>query len=86
MSTDVVDTVEHIVYDSDNEERPPWKFGDCAISRSGAVFLSQLVAIFCTIAFCIVQLSQQKSCEENTVYITLLSSCITYLLPPPAKS
>ena len=76
-----------IVFDTDNKERSPWT-SPCGtkVPRTEVIFITQILLIFIVTIFCIVKLSSNKiTCEESTVYIALLASCATYLIPPPQR-
>jgi hypothetical protein len=81
-------TVQNIVFnETTNEERSPWT-SPCGttIPRSEVLFITQIVLIFTVTLFCIVKLSLTGvTCEESTVYFSLLASCLTYLIPPPQR-
>lgn len=79
--------VEGLVFDEENKERPPWT-SPCGtkVPRSEVVFITQICLIFSVVIFCIIQLSLPNvTCEESTIYIAILSSCATYLIPPPQR-
>ena len=81
-------TVSNLVFDENNIERTPWS-SPCGseIPRSEVIFISQISLIFLTVIFCIVRLSLPGiACEESTVYIAILTSCATYILPPPQRT
>jgi hypothetical protein len=92
-TTDTVDqcgsgalTPGDLVFESGtDEERSPWPFCGSKVPRSEAIFIVKVALVFTVVAFCIVRLSITESCEESTVYIAVLSGCITYLIPPPQR-
>ena len=55
------------------------------------LFFTQCLVIFCVVSPSLFKLSENRNdvnshsffCEENTTYLTLLSTCIGYLLLPP---
>jgi len=79
--------IEGLVFDADNQERSPWS-SPCGsrVPRSEVVFITQICLIFVVVIFCIIQLFLPNiTCEESTIYIAILTSCATYLLPPPQR-
>ncbi len=89
MVTDATDVsgvcIENIVFDTEGKERAPWP-SPCGskVPRTAFVFIAQICLIFLIVIFCIVQLSRAHiSCEESTIHITILSSSVAYILPPP---
>ena len=87
VDVDQVDsaTVADIVFDQRGEERKPWFFcGNIALPRSEVVFFSQLIIVVSLITLCLVKLIFfNVSCEESSVWISLLSSLVGYILPNP---
>ncbi len=79
-------TIEDMIFDDQNIERSPWPVCGHKVPRSELVFFTQVFLIFAVIVFCIFRLSVSRSCEEMTVYIAILTSTVTYLLPPPNKT
>lgn len=80
-------TIDDILFDVDNKERSPWA-SPCGtkVPRSEVIFITQILLILIVTFFCIAKLSFTKiTCEESTVYIALLASCATYLIPPPQR-
>lgn len=77
--------IEQIVFDQNNQERRSWKFcNSVTLPRSEVVFFSQIFIILLLIALCSTKLCFfDLSCEESTIWISLLSSSLGYLLPNP---
>ena len=77
--------VEEFIYDSNESERSAWKFGnDINLPRSEVVFVVQMFIIFSLTKLCIIKLAFSSStCEETSVWISLLSSLVGYILPNP---
>lgn len=82
-ATDSVDGLEGFIYDNNRVERKPWPCCGRKVPRSEIVFLIQVVSIFITVCYCVYRVSVSKDCEERTIYISILTATITYLLPPP---
>lgn len=83
---DVVDSgVAQYVFDQNNNERRSWKFcNDTSIPRSEVVFFTQMFFILILIALCTAKLTLfDLSCEESSIWISILSSTVGYLLPNP---
>lgn len=76
-------SVGNIVFDDNNQERKPWKFFGRTFSRALVVFMCQYLVLFALIVTSVVRISRAKSCEENTAWVAILSSCITYMFDPP---
>lgn len=84
-SVDVVDGLDNFVYDKNKKERAPWKFCCTTIPRSEVVFFVQVFVILILLLFCVYKLGCGKlSCEENAVWVSLLSSVVGYILPNPS--
>ena len=58
-----------------------WNLCGKEVPRSEIVFFSQILIIYTIIAVSIFNLS--TSSEQQNLWITLLSSCVGYLLPSP---
>ena len=81
---DVPDTViNDFVLDQNNCERKSWSCFDHEISRSFAVFITQVSVAMFIIIFSCVNLYLSKRCEESTIWIAVLSSAVGYFLPNP---
>ena len=70
-----------------NREKISVKFL-CSKPLSQKLFIAQFVVLGVLNCFCLFQLTitsrrRELSCAEKTLYLTLLSSTIGYLLPPP---
>ena len=77
--------VTDFAYDQTNTEQQSWKFcNDVTVPRSEVVFMSQMILVFILLTFCIYKLSwTQISCEETSVWFSLLSGLVGYVLPNP---
>ena len=75
--------VTDFVYDPNNTEQKSWKFCfDANVPRSEVVFMSQLIIILFLLSFCIYKLSlTQVICEETSVWFSILSGLVGYVLP-----
>ncbi len=75
--------IEQIVFDSNNQERPAWKIFGHFCPRSALVFLVQVLLGSILVITSIVCICLAETCEESTVWIAILSSCVGYFLPSP---
>jgi hypothetical protein len=86
MAQDDIDNggLNHIVFDpNNNQERRSWKFFNYTVSRSLAVFVTQVLVAFFMIVFSCVNIYLSKRCEDSTIWIAILSSAVGYFLPNP---
>ena len=87
MSTEPVDVPDliprhELVYDENNEERPPWKF--CKLPRSEVVFFVQTLVCLLVITFCLRKLASfDVSCDDRPFWTSLLWGAVGYLMPNP---
>ena len=77
--------VTEFVYNETNSEKKSWKFwNNVTLPRSEVVFVAQMVVILILLTFCILKLSFTKlSCEETSVWFSILSGLVGYVLPNP---
>ena len=77
--------VTEFVYNETNSEKNSWKFcNNVTLPRSEIVFVAQMVVILILLTFCILKLSFTKlSCEETSVWFSILSGLVGYVLPKP---
>ena len=77
--------VTEFVYNETNSEKKSWKFcNNVTLPRSEVVFVAQMVVILILLTFCILKLSFTKlSCEETSVWFSILSGFVGYVLPNP---
>ena len=77
--------VKHFVYDSNESERSAWKFcNNINLPRSEVVFFVQMMVMFSLMTLCIIKLAFSSStCKETSVWISILSSLVDYILPNP---
>ena len=77
--------VTEFVYNETNCEKKSWKFcNNVTLPRSEVVFVAQMVVILILLLFCILKLSFTKlSCEETSVWFSILSGLVGYVLPNP---
>ena len=77
--------VTDFVYEENNTEKKSLKFcQNVTVPRSEVVFMSQMVLILILLAFCIFKLSlTQLTCEETSVWFSILSGLVGYVLPNP---
>ena len=62
-----------------------WSFGNTRVPKSEIVFFTQALIIFTVIIACIYNLSKVER-EDETLWSTLLASCLGYMLPAPTIS
>ena len=77
--------VTEFVYNETNSEKKSWKFcNNVTLPRSEVVFVAQMVVILILLLFCILKLSFTKlSCKETSVWFSILSGMVRYVLPNP---
>ena len=77
--------VTEFVYNKKNSEKKSWKFcNNVTLPRSEVVFVAQKVVILILLTFCILKLSFTKlSCEETSVWFSILLGLVGYILPNP---
>ena len=77
--------VTEFVYNETNSEKKSWKFcNNVTLPRSEVVCVAQMVVILILLTFCILKLSFTKlSCEETSVWFSILSGLVGYVLPNP---
>ena len=77
--------VTEFVYNETNSEKKSWKFcNNVTLPRSEVVFVAQMVVILILLTFCILKLSfTNLSCEETSVWFSILSGLVGYVLPNP---
>ena len=77
--------VTEFVYNETNSEKKSWKFcNNVTLPRSEVVFVAQMVVILILLTFCILKLPFTKlSCEETSVWFSILSGLVGYVLPNP---
>ena len=75
--------LENFVFDEENHERKSWKLFGRTCNRSLLVFLCQLFVIVLMLVCAIVRIMLSTTCEETTVWVTILSSTVGYILPSP---
>ena len=92
MNDTVVDETDgtiitDFVNDENHMEKKSWKCcNNVTLPRSEVVFMSQTVSILFLLAFCIFKLSlTQLTCEETSVWFSILSGLVGYVLPNPRK-
>ena len=73
------------LYNETNSEKKSRKFCNNVTSpRFEVVFVTQMVVILILLVFCILKLSFTKlSCEETSVWFSILSGLVGYVLPNP---
>ena len=77
--------VEESFFENESSSKSSWKFcNQTTLPRSEVVFFVQMFVILLLISLCIVKLTILKpNCEEISVWISILSSLVGYILPNP---
>ena len=89
MRKSTVDQVDAVVeesyFEKESSSKSSWKFcNQTTLPSSEVVFFVQMFVILMLISLCIVKLTVLKlNCEETSVWISLLSSLVGYILPNP---
>ena len=66
-------------------DSPRWSFGKKQVPKAEIVFFTQALIVFTVIVSCIYNLSKAERTDE-TLWSTLLASCLGYMLPSPTLS
>ena len=74
-----------LVYDQNNQERRSWRFcNEITLPRSEVLFFAQMfLIVFIVVISCTKLLFFTSSCEEGTLWFSLLSCAAGYALPNP---
>ena len=86
VTVDQVDAVlGENVFEKESSSKSSWKFcNQTTLLRSKFVFFVQMFVVLLLISLCIVKLTILKpNCEETSVWISILSSFVGYILPNP---
>ena len=77
--------VQETFFEKQSSGKSTWKFcNQITLPRSEVVFFVQMFVILMLIVLCIVKLTVLKpTCEETSVWISILSSLVGYILPNP---
>ena len=77
--------VEESFFEKESSSKSSWKFcNQTTLPRSEVVFFVQMFVILLLISLCIVKLTILKPHrEETSVWISILSSLVGYILPNP---
>ena len=77
--------VQETLFEKQSSGKSTWKFcNQITLPRSEVVFFVQMFVILMRIVLCIVKLTVLKpTCEETSVWISILSSLVGYILPNP---
>ena len=89
VKVDQFDAVaEENYFEKESSSKSSWKFcNQTTLPRSEVVFFVQMFVILLLISLCIVKLSVlNPKCEETSVWISILSSFVGYILPNPRLS
>ena len=82
-TTDHNDHAADFIFDNNNQERPPWKI--CGRTCSRTTFLSkfQCIVVLTLLLSSIINHIFARTCDERTVWVAILSSAVSYILPNP---
>jgi len=81
---DVVDSgYSALVFNEAHEERRPWQFCDHTLSRSLAVFISQVTVALFLILFSCVKIHLKKEGEDASLWVAALGVAVGYFFPNP---
>ena len=86
VTVDQVDAVvEENFFEKESSSKSSWKFcNQTTLTRSEVVFFVQMFVILLLISLSIVKLTLLKTnCKETSVWISILSSIVGYILPNP---
>ena len=86
VTVDQVDAVvEETYFETEISSKSSWKLcNQTTLPRSEDVFFVQMFVILLIISLFIVKLTVLKpNCEETSVWISILSSLVGYILPNP---
>lgn len=83
MSDEADVSLDNIVFDANNDERPSWLFFGKQIPRSQTVFICQVILVFLLVSVSTICSILSPSCEERTFWVAILSSSVGYLVPSP---
>ena len=86
VTVDRVDAVvEENYFEKESGSKSSWKFcNQTMLPRSEVVFFVQMFIILLLILLCIVKLTViNANSEETSVWISILSSLVGYILPTP---
>ena len=76
--------ISNLVFDVNNKERHPWPFSNSTVPSIEVILFVQDSIIVLMIILCFSMLFLlPESCEENPIWIALLSNLVGYILPNP---
>ena len=76
--------IRNLVFDVNNKERPPWRCcSNSAVPRSEVIFFQVSIIVLMIILCFSMLFLLSESCEEKSIWIALLSSLVSYILPNP---
>ena len=83
FKVDQIDKLSDLEKESSNKSS--WKFcNEITLPRSEVMFFVQMFVILILITLCIIKLTVLKpTCEETSVWFSILSSLVGYILPNP---
>lgn len=65
---------------------PEWRSCSFNIESEALQYFCYVIFNFITVAFCMVQLYNNHSCETTSIYMPLLTMCVGSLVPTPRIS
>ena len=77
-----LDEVDEVVERARSERSEDWYMLGRSFPRSEIKFFAQIIVLYMVIVTCLINLSLGKS-HLDSLWISLLSSCIGYMLPAP---
>ena len=83
IKVDRIDNFSDLEKESSNKFS--WKFcNEVTLPRSEVVFFVQKFVILILIALCIIKLAiLERTCEDTSIWVSILSSLVGYILPNP---
>ena len=90
-TTDEIDasnviTLQDIIFDESNVERPSWNIFGKPLSRSFVIASSQILVVMFLIIASVVNLTLSDTCEKASIWGIILSGAIAFLIPSPPYS
>ncbi len=77
--------VENLVFNKQNRERNSWNCCGSTIARSLAVYITVVFLVGAVIVTCLINLTLANSCEETTLWFSILCFVFGILIPIPSK-
>ena len=77
------DGVQNIVFESGAQERKPWTIKGQNFQRSFLYFVFNCLLVTALVTTSITRLFLADSCDERTMWYSVLTWCIGYVIPQP---